>query len=70
MFLVLGVLAFVTHLIEHATHGLLSARLSRRLRLATFRSILSQPILFFDDPVHSTGKLTIKLSVDATRIHS
>ena len=43
-------------------------RLTTRLRMDSFRSILKQEIGWFDDERNSTGILTLRLSQDAANV--
>lgn len=50
------------------TFTLLGERLTRRLRGATYTSILRQPMAFFDDKANATGRLTSRLAGDAVLV--
>ena len=41
------------------------ARLTQRIRLMAFTTMVRQDMAFFDEPAHSTGALSTQLAVDA-----
>jgi len=51
-----------------STFTYLGERLTRKLREASFRSILRQPGAFFDESSNSVGRLTSRLATDATLV--
>lgn len=50
--------------------SLIGAKLTTRLRSLVYKSILRQEIAFFDDSKNSAGRLTSRLSTDATLVHA
>ncbi|XP_076821327.1 ATP-dependent translocase ABCB1-like isoform X3 [Clavelina lepadiformis] len=70
MFVVLGVGALITNLIENLCFAKSGMELTMRLRKSVFRSILHQDISFFDERGHGTGTLCHRLAVDASRVHA
>ncbi|KAF9977123.1 Multidrug resistance protein 1 [Actinomortierella ambigua] len=69
MFFVLGLVTFVASFISVSIFELIGERMSRRMRLLSFSSIMSQEMGFFDDEAHSTGALTSRLATDAFQMH-
>ena len=58
-----------THtLTQNLTLQLAGERLTKRLRLQTFRAMLRQEMAWFDKKVNSTGALTVRLAVDASDV--
>jgi len=49
-----------------STFTYLGERLTKKLRAASFRSIVRMPAAFFDAPANSVGMLTTRLATDAT----
>ncbi|GFN90381.1 multidrug resistance protein 1-like, partial [Plakobranchus ocellatus] len=68
MFVALGGLSFIAHLIQNSAYGVSGERLTKRLRAKSFTSILRQDVEYFDDPKHSTGALTTRLATDASMV--
>ncbi|ESO91246.1 hypothetical protein LOTGIDRAFT_153678 [Lottia gigantea] len=68
MFLGLGVCSFMFNLIQNVSFGSSGEKLTARLRLQCFRSLVRQEISYFDDPKHSTGALTTRLATDASMV--
>lgn len=64
----LGVVVFAAWLGQGFCFALSAERLIRRARDFTFRTILRQDILFFDENLHSTGALTALLSTSTTQL--
>lgn len=48
--------------------SIVSENLSIRFRVRSFHNILHQDAAFFDNPVHSPGKIITRLAVDAPNI--
>jgi ABC-type multidrug transport system fused ATPase/permease subunit len=65
LFFLLAVSAIVLYASSSGLQGFLGERLTRRLRVAVFRTILRQPMAFFDDRRNTTGRLTGRLATDA-----
>ncbi|GMT24903.1 hypothetical protein PFISCL1PPCAC_16200, partial [Pristionchus fissidentatus] len=70
LFLALGGLNAVTMLTSSFFFGLVSERLTMRLRLAVFKNILSMQISYMDEPKHAPGKLCTRLATDAPMVKS
>ena len=68
MYLMLGIVVFATWLGQGFCFALSAERLIRRVRDFTFRTILRQDVLFFDEEPHSTGALTSLLSTSTTQL--
>ena len=68
MFLVLGIVIGLGLIVQMAMLAMSGERLTERLRLQVFKSILKQDIEFFDSPSNTTGALTAKLAQDASII--
>ncbi|KAL3102064.1 hypothetical protein niasHS_003473 [Heterodera schachtii] len=67
-FVALGFLAGLSTFVSGSLLGIVGERLTERLRLDVFRSILSQDGYFFDNPRHSPGKLATRLATDAPNV--
>ena len=67
-FLILATFAGVCKYLQVAAFAVTGERLTERMRVMLFRSIVRQDIAFFDDKAHSTGTLTTLLANDATLI--
>ena len=70
MFLVLGSVIGLGLIVQMAMLAVSGERLTERLRLQVFKSILNQDKEFFDSPSNTTGALTAKLAQDASIIQS
>jgi len=68
MFATLGGVVLIAEFGKNAFFALSSERLTKRLRVMTFESLLKQEVAFFDDENNGTGVLTSKLAVDATKV--
>ncbi|KAM3929583.1 ATP-dependent translocase ABCB1 [Leptodactylus fuscus] len=68
LFLVLGVVSFITFFLQGFTFGKAGEILTMRLRLLTFKSMLRQEIGWFDNKKNSTGALTTRLATDASQV--
>ncbi|CAN8072382.1 unnamed protein product [Agarophyton chilense] len=64
-FVVLGAMAFVGNILQHASLGVSGEKLTKKLRELAFRSLLRQEIGYFDMEENSLGALTTRLSADA-----
>jgi ABC-type multidrug transport system fused ATPase/permease subunit len=69
-FVVIGVAALIGVLFQTWLFGDIGAALTRRIREASFRTLLRQHIGYFDKEEHSTGALTTKLSHDASLVEA
>jgi ATP-binding cassette subfamily B (MDR/TAP) protein 1 len=68
MFFMIGCVALVANLGMSSLFAFVGEKLTRRLRVAVYRSLLRQPVGFFDLEKNSTGRLTSKLCEDAALI--
>ena len=68
IFTALGFISFWCNFFGWGLLGWLGERLSRRLRIAALRAILSQPVAWFDNPENSVGRLTARLAEDASLV--
>lgn len=67
-FLVLGIVAGVASLIQSYTFTSAGAKMTNRLRIQTFSSILKQDMGWFDRKENSVGSLSSRLSGDCTTV--
>ncbi|XP_074196785.1 ATP-dependent translocase ABCB1 isoform X2 [Rhinolophus sinicus] len=68
LFLMLGIISFITFFLQGYTFGKAGEILTKRLRYRLFRSILRQDVSWFDDPKNTTGALTTRLANDAAQV--
>uniref|UniRef100_A0A4W2DFW0 ATP binding cassette subfamily B member 1 n=1 Tax=Bos indicus x Bos taurus TaxID=30522 RepID=A0A4W2DFW0_BOBOX len=68
LFLILGIISFITFFLQGFTFGKAGEILTRRLRYLVFRSMLRQDVSWFDDPKNTTGALTTRLANDAAQV--
>ncbi|KAM5187674.1 ATP-dependent translocase ABCB1 isoform 1-T2 [Callospermophilus lateralis] len=68
LFLILGIVSFVTFFLQGFTFGKAGEILTKRLRYMVFRSMLRQDVSWFDDPKNTTGALTTRLANDAAQV--
>ncbi|KAI4543826.1 hypothetical protein MG293_006620 [Ovis ammon polii] len=68
LFLILGIISFITFFLQGFTFGKAGEILTRRLRYLVFRSMLRQDVSWFDDPKNTTGALTTRLANDASQV--
>nr|XP_034375050.1 ATP-dependent translocase ABCB1 isoform X3 [Arvicanthis niloticus] len=68
LFLVMGMISFVTYFFQGFTFGKAGEILTKRLRYMVFKSMLRQDISWFDDHKNSTGSLTTRLANDASHV--
>lgn len=68
LFLVLGIISFITFFLQGYTFGKAGEILTKRLRFLVFRSMLRQDMSWFDDPKNTTGALTTRLANDAAQV--
>ncbi|KAM8980890.1 ATP-dependent translocase ABCB1-like [Sarcophilus harrisii] len=68
LFLLLGVISFITYFLQGFTFGKAGEILTKRLRYKAFKSMLRQDLSWFDDPKNSTGVLTTRLATDASQV--
>ncbi|XP_027703707.1 multidrug resistance protein 1 [Vombatus ursinus] len=68
LFLVLGIVSFITFFLQGFTFGKAGEILTKRLRYMAFKAMLRQDVSWFDDPKNSTGALTTRLATDASQV--
>ncbi|CAJ0877339.1 8307_t:CDS:10 [Entrophospora sp. SA101] len=68
MFAVLALVAGLANFCQIALFSLSAEKLTKRLRIMTFTSLVKQEVAFFDDEKNGTGVLTSKLAVDASKV--
>ncbi|XP_065439341.1 ATP-dependent translocase ABCB1-like isoform X1 [Chrysemys picta bellii] len=68
MFLVLGVISLVTHIIQGFMFGNSGEFLTKRLRSLSFKALLQQEIGWYDDPKNTIGVLLTRLATDASQV--
>ncbi|CAG8757093.1 7511_t:CDS:2, partial [Acaulospora morrowiae] len=67
MFVLLAIASFIANFFQNFSFILSGEKLTKRLRTITFEKLLKQDIGYFDDERNSTGVLTSKLAIDASR---
>lgn len=67
-FLGIAVLAGTLQFTQAFALGVAGERLTKRLRLKAFKSMVKQDIEWFDDRRHAPGALTARLAVDTTEV--
>ncbi|CAG8448762.1 17258_t:CDS:10 [Acaulospora morrowiae] len=68
MFLLLAIASFLANFFQNFSFIISGEKLTKRLRTITFEKLLKQDIGYFDDERNSTGVLTSKLAIDASRV--
>ncbi|XP_075982396.1 multidrug resistance protein homolog 49-like isoform X2 [Anticarsia gemmatalis] len=68
LFLIVGVITGVGIFFQIFIFNLTGVRLTARLRVAAFRTMLSQEIGWFDDPQNGVGALSARLAADAAAV--
>ncbi|XP_011362437.1 multidrug resistance protein 1 isoform X1 [Pteropus vampyrus] len=68
LFLILGIISFITFFLQGFLFGKAGEILTKRLRYMVFRSMLRQDVSWFDDPKNTTGALTTRLANDAAQV--
>ncbi|XP_030882363.1 ATP-binding cassette sub-family B member 5 isoform X3 [Leptonychotes weddellii] len=68
IFVILGVICFVSYFIQGLFYGRAGEILTMRLRHLAFKAMLYQDISWFDDKENSTGALTTILAIDIAQI--
>ncbi|XP_014643710.1 PREDICTED: multidrug resistance protein 1 [Ceratotherium simum simum] len=68
LFLILGIISFITFFLQGYTFGKAGEILTKRLRYLVFRSMLRQDVSWFDNPKNTTGALTTRLANDAAQV--
>ncbi|XP_039094785.1 ATP-binding cassette sub-family B member 5 [Hyaena hyaena] len=68
IFVILGVICFVSYFIQGLFYGRAGEILTMKLRHLAFKAMLYQDISWFDDKENSTGALTTILAIDIAQI--
>uniref|UniRef100_A0A1I8ESW6 ABC-type xenobiotic transporter n=1 Tax=Wuchereria bancrofti TaxID=6293 RepID=A0A1I8ESW6_WUCBA len=68
LYLILGIVGGFSTFSSGTLFGIVGEKISVRLRIAVFTNILRQDSSFFDNELHSIGKLTTRLATDAQNI--
>ncbi|XP_037019811.2 ATP-binding cassette sub-family B member 5 [Artibeus jamaicensis] len=68
VFVILGVICFVSYFIQGLFYGRAGEILTMRLRHLAFKAMLYQDISWFDDKENNTGALTTILAIDIAQI--
>ncbi|XP_054133628.1 bile salt export pump isoform X3 [Melozone crissalis] len=68
LFVLVGVLSFLTQFLQGYTFAKAGELLTRRLRKIGFQAMLGQDIGWFDDRKNSPGALTTRLATDASQV--
>ncbi|KAK9670828.1 hypothetical protein K7432_017400, partial [Basidiobolus ranarum] len=68
MFVVLGIVSFISAFAKIAVFSIAGERLTRRLRNLSFTAYLRQEVAFFDDEKNGVGILTSKLASEAQMV--
>ncbi|XP_028718034.1 ATP-dependent translocase ABCB1 isoform X2 [Peromyscus leucopus] len=68
LFLILGIVSFITFFLQGFTFGKAGEILTKRLRYMVFKSMLRQDVSWFDNPKNTTGALTTRLANDAAQV--
>uniref|UniRef100_A0A8C5LGJ7 ATP-binding cassette, sub-family B member 1A n=1 Tax=Jaculus jaculus TaxID=51337 RepID=A0A8C5LGJ7_JACJA len=68
LFLILGIISFITFFLQGYTFGKAGEILTKRLRYMVFKSMLRQDVSWFDNPKNTTGALTTRLANDAAQV--
>ena len=70
IFVGVAIASWVLSGIQGGVFAIVGERLTTRLRVHLFRSILRQDVAFFDDPANSVGALTANLRTDTSLVRS
>nr|QNH67866.1 ATP-binding cassette transporter subfamily B member 1 X2 [Brachionus rotundiformis] len=68
LFIVFGVVTFLSNFLQNTMFGFSGENLTKRLRSMGFKTMLQQEIAWFDSPDNSVGKLCTKLAVEAAAV--
>ncbi|XP_023565615.1 ATP-binding cassette sub-family B member 5 [Octodon degus] len=68
MFVILGIICFISYFMQGLFYGKAGEILTMRLRHLAFRAMLYQDIAWFDDKENSIGSLTTTLATDIAQI--
>lgn len=68
VFVCLGIISFLVYTLQHYNFGIVSERLTKRVRELMLGAILRNEIAWFDDERNSSGAVAARLSSDATLV--
>ncbi|KAJ3065909.1 Multidrug resistance protein 1 [Podochytrium sp. JEL0797] len=68
LFAIIGFATFFVFSLQFIGFELAGAKLTRRMRLLTFKAMMRQEVGFYDEPGHGLGALTARLAVDASKV--
>ncbi|XP_073503103.1 bile salt export pump-like isoform X1 [Phyllobates terribilis] len=68
LFVLIGVVSFLTQFLQGYTFAKSGELLTRRLRKIGFHAMMGQEVGWFDDPKNSPGALTTRLATDASQV--
>lgn len=68
LFVVLGIVTGLATFFQTFALNVAGARLTKRLRLMTFKAMLEQEIAWYDEPTNSVGELLARLSGDCAQV--
>ncbi|XP_048193780.1 ATP-binding cassette sub-family B member 5 [Perognathus longimembris pacificus] len=68
IFVILGIICFVSYFMQGLFYGRAGEILTMRLRQLAFKAMLYQDIAWFDDKENNTGALTTTLAIDIAQI--
>ncbi|KAM4025126.1 bile salt export pump-like [Anomaloglossus baeobatrachus] len=68
LFVMIGVVSFLTQFLQGYTFAKSGELLTRRLRKIGFQAMMGQEVGWFDDPRNSPGALTTRLATDASQV--
>jgi len=67
-FILIGVVCFFGQLGMWGLFAYAGEKLTRRLRVATYKAVLTQEVAYFDDQANTTGRITARLSEEAALV--
>ncbi|CAI9110011.1 OLC1v1009967C1 [Oldenlandia corymbosa var. corymbosa] len=70
MFVVLGAISLVAYPTRTYLFGVAGGKLIRRIRSMCFKKVINMEVGWFDQPEHSTGFISAKLSADASLVRA
>ena len=68
LFVLIGFLDLILHLLQGYLLGFSGQALTTRLRFLFFRSIITKDIEFFDEPENSVARFTALLATDCAKV--
>nr|XP_033786800.1 ATP-binding cassette sub-family B member 5 isoform X2 [Geotrypetes seraphini] len=70
IFVVIGVVCFITYFMQGFLYGRSGEALTMKLRHLAFKAMLRQEISWYDDNENNTGALTTRLATDASQVQT